>query len=152
MILIFLRELGRALMSGKKDSVDFISSDDFSMISAFSAFLALILLKSKPPPVISYLFAFLSSSILIFCYSCSRMYFLKDYSALFWVYSRRYYSNAYFLYFYSRSLCLSCSAFFLLSSSFSNFYCRFFSKSYFSLGETEMLSSFENTFLSSIRI
>jgi hypothetical protein len=119
--LIFLLEFGRALISGKKDSVDFIKSEDFSIAYCLSIFLARILLKSKPPPVISSFLAFLYYSARDLISSCSRIYFLKASSALFWVYFRLYsYSDSLFN-FSSSNLCLSSSAFLFLSSSFNYF-------------------------------
>lgn len=56
----FLLELGLALMSGKKDSVDFcMMSVDFYITDYTFSFFARNLLRSNPPPVISSLRAFL---------------------------------------------------------------------------------------------
>lgn len=89
--LIFLRELGRALISGKKLSPDFIigsevleySSEDLYNNSCFYktglstlSFLARSLFRSKPPPVSRSFLAFLSSSFLFLSYYCYLRCFL----------------------------------------------------------------------------
>lgn len=88
----FLLELGRALMSGRKDYVDFciISVVDLSAAISIFSFFALSLLRSNPPPVSSYFLAFLYSSARDLSYYCYLIYFLKASSALFWVYLRFY--------------------------------------------------------------
>lgn len=127
--LTFLREFGLTLMSGRNDYVDFcMGSIVFSDISTFS-FLARNLLRSKPPPVISSFLALLSSSACCFISSCSRMYFLKAYSARLCVSRRRSSSSFSFLNFSSSNLCRSISAFLFLSSSLSSFSLLFLSDS-----------------------
>lgn len=92
-ILTFLLELGRALISGRKDYVDFciMSVVDFSATIYTFSFLTLSLLRSNPPPVSSSFLAFLYYSARDLSYYCYLIYFLKAYSARFWVYLRFYY-------------------------------------------------------------
>ena len=155
-------------MSGRKLYPDFIIGSEFFWTnsgtllytSCFSgkyfyeanfSFLALSLLRSKPPPVCKSLRALLYSSALALSSSCSLICFLNASSALFWVYFLFYYSSTYFLSLASSKRCLSISAFLFLSSSLIYFYFLFFSESSCSLSETEMLISWEYTIFSSIK-
>ena len=143
--LTFLLELGRALMSGRNDQVDFciMSVVDLSAAISIFSFLALSLLRSNPPPVSNYFLAFLSYQALALSYYCYLIYFLKASSALFCVYLRFSSYYVYFFTFYSSILCFYISALRFLSSSRSYFSRLFFSESSFSLQETEILSSWQ---------
>lgn len=141
----FRFEPGRALMSGKKDSDDFMN-DSFvfyvisdliyvllSLFFIYEEFRFISFVKSNPPPVWSYLRALLSSASFSFIYSCSFMYFFRAYSALFWVSLRFYSSSCSFLNFSSRSLFFYYSALLRRSSYLAFFSTWFFSVSSLSL-------------------
>lgn len=141
--VIFFLELGLRLMSGKNDSpVVFYNRSTRSGLSTFywtgksAEDFFFNLLKSNPPPVISYFFAFLSYSSLSLAYYCSLRCFLSASSALLCVSFLLSSSSVSFFILSSAILCLSSSAFLFLSSSLSSRACLFFSSSYFSLSDT----------------
>ncbi len=165
---IFFLELGLKLISGKKDSpvfyilYTFYGFSNLSVIVEFSAFIGtgdtydefffFNLLRSNPPPVIKSFLAFLYCYYLSFAYYCYLRCFFNAYYALLCVYFLLYYYYYYFLSFSSANLCLSSSAFLLLSSYFNNFYCLFLDYNYFYLYDICTYNSSYNIIVSSIII
>ena len=85
--VVFFRELGLKLISGRKDSFVFYNFSTLSIFSTFSNFslgsytedFFFNLVTSKPPPVISYFLAFRYCSYLNFAYYCYLICFLSAY-------------------------------------------------------------------------